>query len=509
MAILETFYYLFKSDAEALDSGLAESEKRAEQTADAVGKADNAASSLGESFKSVAMQAGAVLAAFASVGAIIEGVKAATEFNDKLGETAEALDINVEELSAWSDAAQMSGGSAEAFQGTLKSMTAAMAQVDTTGKSRLKPFFDELGVSMLDSAGKARPVMDMLPELAEKFQHLSKSEAFGMGQKLGLDQGTVMMLQRGGAELDALIRRQKELGVTTAEDAEIAGDFNDALDDTKHAMRTVYTSIASIILPGLTMLNRGLQFVITWARQNEKFVTGFFMAIGAAIAVYYLPPIISAAAATLVAIAPFLLIGAAIAAAAAAFALIYDDIMTFLEGGDSVTGRLLEWVNSFGLVRAAIDFVKALFGYLSNEIAAFLENSTAVQAGIDIMTMAFEGLKSVLDTIIEAFSWIMEKGAALGGIISSVTGALGDKISGALQAGTAALQSAGGAPLAAQTSASIGAQNTSNRTNNVNVGKVTVNTKATDSAGISKSVGGALQKQMRQAVANYDDGVAG
>lgn len=509
MAILETFYYLFKSDAKALDEGLTESEKRAKQTEESLSKTDRTAESLGGAFREVAMQAGAVLAAFASVGAIIEGVKAATEFNDKLGETAEALEVNVEDLSAWSDAAQMSGGSAEAFQGTLKGLTAAMAQVDTTGKSRLKPFFDELGVSMLDSAGKARPVMDLLPELAEKFEGLSKSEAFGLGQKLGLDQGTIMMLQRGRQGLDELIKRQKELGVTTAEDAEIAGDFNDALDDTKHVFRTIYTSIASTILPGLTMLNKGLQFVVTWARQNDKFVAGFFIAIGTAIAVYYLPPIIAAAAATLVAIAPFIAIGAAIAAAAAAFALIYDDIMTFLEGGDSVTGRLLEWVNSFGLLRAAIDFVKALFGYLSTEIGAFLENSTLVQAAIDVMTGAFEALKAVLDTIIEAFSWIMEKGAALGGIIGTVAGALGDKVSGALQAGTAALQGASGQPLAAQTSASLGAQNTSNRTNNVNVGKVTVNTKATDANGISKAVGGTLQKQMRQAVANYDDGVAG
>lgn len=507
--VLETFYFLFRSDAEALDAGLSESERRARETEDAVRSTDVAAGSLGESFKAVAMQAMGVLAAFASVGAIIEGVKAATEFNDKLGETADALEVNIEDLSAWGDAAQMSGGSAEAFQGTLKSLTAAMAAVDTTGKSRLKPFFDELGISMLDTAGKARPVMELLPELAKSFEGMSKAQSFGIGQKLGLDQGTIMMLQRGRAGLDELIARQKELGVTTAEDAEIAGDFNDAIDDTAHVFRTFYTSIASAVLPALTWLNKGLQAAMMWFRQNEKFVTGFFIAIGAAIAAYYLPAIISAAAATLVAAAPFILIGLAIAAAAAAFALIYDDIMTFLEGGDSVTGQLIDWVSGFELVKAAIGFVQALFGYLSATIGTFLESSGMVQTVIEVMTAAFQGLKSVLDAIIEAFSWLIEKGAAIGGVLSSVAGFAGEKLTAALNIGTQAMQNASGAPMAAQTSASIAAGNTSNRTNNVNVGAVNIKTKATDANGISKAVGGSLQKQMRQASANFDDGVAG
>lgn len=479
--VLETFYFLFRSDAGELDAGLSESERRARETEDAVRNTDEAAGSLGASFKNVAMQAMGVLAAFVSVGAIIEGVKAATAFNDSLGETAEALEVNVEDLSAWSDAAQASGGSADAFQGTLKGLTAAMAAADTTGKSRLKPFFDELGISMLDAAGKARPVMELLPELAASFEGMSKAQSFGIGQKLGLDQGTIMMLQRGRIGLDEIIARQKELGVTTAEDARIAGDFNDALDDTAHAFRSVFTGIASAILPALTVLNQALQVGAVWIRQNDKLVTGFFMAVAGIVTAYYLPAMYRAAVATTLATLPFIAIGVAVVAAAAAFALLYDDVMTFLEGGDSLTGNLLEWFYGLGIVKTAIGGV----------------------------TSAFEVMSAVIDSIIKAFEWLISKGGQIGDILGNLQGFASEKLTQAMEFGVNAIQSVSGNPLAAQTSASINASNISNRSQTVNMGGVSVNTQATDAAGIAKGVGQHMGVQMRQAMANFDDGVAG
>lgn len=479
--VLETFYFLFRSDAEALDAGLSESERRARETEGAVSRTDAAAGSLGESFKAVAMQAMGVLAAFASVGAIIEGVKAATEFNDKLGETAEALEVNIEDLSAWGDAAQMSGGSAEAFQGTLKSLTAAMAAVDTTGKSRLKPFFDELGISMLDTAGKARPVMELLPELAKSFEGMSKAQSFGIGQKLGLDQGTIMLLQRGRVGLDELIKRQKELGVTTEEDARIAGDFNDALDDTAHAFRGVFTGIASAILPALTALNQALQTVAVWIRQNDKLVTGFFMAVAGIVTAYYLPAMYRAAVATTLATLPFIAIGLAVVAAAAAFALLYDDVMTFLEGGESLTGDLIKWFYGLNIVKGSVSG----------------------------LTTAFEVMGDAINAIIEAFQWLISKGSQVADILGNLQGFASEKLTQAMEFGVNAIQSVSGNPLAAQTSASINASNISNRSQTVNMGGVSVNTQATDAAGIAKGVGQHMGVQMRQAMANFDDGVAG
>lgn len=48
--------------------------------------------------------------------------------------------------------------------------------------------------------------MGVLPELAESFEKLSKQESAALGQKLGLDQGTIMLLRRGRREVEDQIR---------------------------------------------------------------------------------------------------------------------------------------------------------------------------------------------------------------------------------------------------------------------------------------------------------------
>ena len=506
-SVLETFVFLFQSDARALDEGLEASERRARQTGEAVRETDRVAERLGEAFKDLAKRAAGVWVAFASMDAVFEGIRASIDLNDKLGETSEALGVAVEDLSAWGDAAQMSGGSSDAFIESLNTLNTSMNAVDVTGKSRLLPFFQELGINMLDAAGKARPVMDLLPELAKKFEGMSKSKALGLGTKLGIDKGTIMLLQRGGKEVEELIRRQKELGVSTAEDAQIAGDFNDAIDDTHHVLRTLYTSIGSAVLPMLTAFNKGIQEGMIWLRANKNVVTGFFIAVAAVITNAYLPAAIEAAATTLIMNAPFILTGLLIAGVAAAFALLYDDIMTFLDGGDSVIGQLLDWVNSFELLNAAIKFVKALFGFLSDEITNFLATSGLVKTVVDTLSMAFSGWKMILDGVIESFKWIIEKAGAIGGTLKNVAGFLGEGLTTALNIGANSLNAASNNPLAAQTSNSISSSSSSNKTSNVKIDKVEVHTQATDSEGISKGISDTLANHLKQTTAHFDDGV--
>lgn len=506
-SLLESFVYVFQSDAHALDAGLQSSEQSINRIDEGMAAADDTASGLGATFQDVAKNAMELVASYFAIDAVIGGISEAVDFADKLGETAEALELNVEELSAWSDAAQMSGGSADAFQDTLKSLNTSMTTLDETGKSKLTPFFKELGINMLDSAGKVRPVMDLLPELAKSFEGLTKTQALDYGQKLGLDAGTVMMLQKGQREVEELVKRQKELGVVTAEDAEAAGAFNDSLDDTAHAFRSIYSGIGTAVLPLLTAFIGALEDGAVWVRTNKNLVTGFFIAVGAVIAYQYLPAAISAATATIIMAAPFILLAAVVATAAAAFALIYDDIMTFVDGGDSVTGRLLEWINSFELVKAVVNFVTTGFSFLSAQIGDFLTKSSTMKAIVELLTMSFDGWKLILDGIVDAFKWIVEKGAAVGNTFKNIAGFAGEQLTNALNAGTAAMSGASNNPLASQTSSSINSANS--RSISLKMGDTNVHTQATDAKGISKSVSGHLGDQMKKTVANFDDGVAG
>jgi len=118
-------------------------------------------------------------------------------------------------------------------------------------------------------------------------------------------------------------------------------------------------------------------------------------------------------------------------------------------------------------------------------------------------------------------------GGAISGALATVKGALGIKgpdgglrqeggatgpygaataVPG-LAEGKAQLGGISGSPIGTQSAAATGAR-TSNRTTNVEVGQVNVQTQATDAAGISKTIGDSMGAQLRQAASNYDDGVA-
>lgn len=477
-SVLETFFILFESDATDAKKGADEAKKATKDLERELAATDTAANKVGGSFLSLSKSAAGALGALA--GAFVAGSQffAAVDYADKLDETSGALDASVEDLDAWGGAVKLAGGDAQTFHGTLGNLAAGMAQVDTLGKSRMLPFFKELGVSMTDAEGKTRPVLDLLPELAGAFEGLSKQQALGMGKKLGLDAGTIMLLQQGRRAVEDQIRRQKEQGVVTAQQAETAAKFNDQIDYTARAFRSLYISIGSAILPGLTAILRGLESGTNWVRKNRDFVTGFFIAVGGVVAALYVPSMLSAAAATLAATWPIIAIIAAVAAFGVVLAAVYDDIVNFMQGNDSLLGS----------------FVK------------FVTESPTFIAAIDAIGAAFEWIQGVIRTVVDVIQFATD---AWGKFKGMVGGKIDAAVNAAVSLGQAALGTAGATPLAATTSNSVMAANTRNTSNSVQIAKVEVATQATDADGIARGIGASLDAQMRQAVNTFDDGVKG
>jgi hypothetical protein len=273
------------------------------------------------------------------------------------------------------------------------------------------------------------------------------------------------------------------------------------MDDTGHAFRSIWLGVSEFVLPPLTWMMHKFQEVAQFARKHSDAVVGLLIAIGTAIAVFVLPPLVSMAVSAVVAFAPFIIAAAIVAALAAAFALLYEDIMAFVDGGDSMIGAIVgRWPIIGTVVGAIIDHFKMLFrvGEALGQFMAKLWEDPA-QAFSDFLNLILNGIKTIVN--------------ALPGL-STVLGALGIDTSikttgGAVAAGQAAVGQASASPLAAQTSGSISNSKSSNKNTSVQVGKVEVQTQATDAAGISRAIGGSLETQMRQAVNNFDDGILG
>lgn len=514
MSLLTTFGLLFETDADEarrevddLEQSLSNTESTANDTADSFDELGGAVDDSSNSFMGLADGLGAAAAGLLAVTGLFAGIISSAASTDELGKFAEVTGLSIEEIGAWSEAVTRAGGDAAAFRGTLEGLTSQLTDISLTGGGEASEVFARLGIDAINASGKMKNAFEILPELADSFQRLSKTESFAFGQKLGLDQGTILLLQQGRVAVEELVLRQKSLGVATKEDAAAAAVFNDALADSQQTFSNLFTSAGTTILPLLTKMLQGFQTIVGWIKQNKTLVTGFFIAVATVITATYLPAMASAATATLIAMSPFLLIGAAIAAVGVAFALLFEDVVAFIGGQESFIGDLAKKYEWFGsIVELVIEGVKGSF--------------ESLEAIFDWLIMLFDSPSEAIDQLGNKISNMVND---VLGMLPDVSGALDDAFSGAksffgfgdsdvsanLDKAIKITGAIDNNPLNGQTSASIvNSQQSSSRVNNVTVGSTTVNTQATDAAGVASAVGDNLNNQISMAIQQFDDAEA-
>ena len=228
-SLIDTLVVAFTGDSTALKKSAGDAEKVIQKTKNTAVDAEKAINNLGKSLLDTIKSAQRTIAGLLSVGAITKSVITQASSTAAIGDFSKAIGANIEEVDAWGKAVAREGGSAEGFQGSIKSLTDSLTELTLTGSGPAAEAFARLGIQAVDAGGNIKSAFDLLPEIADSFEDLSEVEALALGQQLGLDQSTILLLQRGRTEIDQQIRKQKELGVTTEEDAERAREFRDAM----------------------------------------------------------------------------------------------------------------------------------------------------------------------------------------------------------------------------------------------------------------------------------------
>ena len=461
MTVLETFLILFETNSDQFKKEATDAEKSLDSFEKKVKDTDNTTNKLRGSFTDMAVTAGKMLAGFFAAQSVMSNIFQQSQVSAFLNDSSEALGINTEMLSSWGGAVKENGGSVEGFIGTLRSLSTQMATLDTMGKSRLKPFFDQLGISLLDAHGKSRPVMEVLPELADAFEKMSKQESTSFGQKIGLDSGTILLLQKGKKEVAAVVEEYKKLGVVTEHDAKVADDFHDAMDRMGYVFGVMWTKIGTLLLPVLKTVVEAVTKMTGIFINNGRLVSVSLGVIAGVLSFKMMPallamvPIIGKMAlAGMAAAAPFLLWGAAIGAVI----VIGEDLLAWWEGAPSVFGTIIAKIKQMFL--DAWDDIKTSF----QAVFAF------TPAGL-----AFQTTKQALD--------------------------FGSKMIGGNDQITSTITP--------EQKAAFWASKNSSQSNSVQIGEIKVQTQATDADGISKAIGQSLDTQMRNSLNNMDDGIKG
>lgn len=414
MSILDTFYILFKTDADKAAEDIKKVDGASDQAEQGLKKVDKAASSVGSSFVAMAKQIAAPLLALASVGGAISIAMERAAAVRELDQFSSKLNSSISDVDAFQRAVKGMGGDTAAALDSLVKIGEQVNDAFSDKESGIAKDFKEWGVSFKDAKGQALGASDAMLVLAGNLEKVSRAEALSRIKKLGIeDAATIDLILKGRAALEERIRAEKELGVVTEDQARQTREYYAEMGRAQNALTSIGNIILSAVLPAFTKLVGVFADVIVWVKNNRTLVEGFFVGLAGVITAVYLPAITAAAAATLTALAPFIAVGAAIAAVGAAFALAYEDVVAFMNGQPSLIGALAERYEWFAKI---VEGVGTVFKTLKAGGAAALEGlSVAVSTAIDWAQRYAEAwlefwsqFKPIADALKEYFSAVSE-----------------------------------------------------------------------------------------------------
>ena len=363
---------------------------------------------------------GLARAAVAGAVAITGLTIASTRASDEQGKLADEIGDTVENIDALQFALERSGGSADGMTSSLRNL-AIRASEAARGVGSGVEAFGLLGISATDSNGNLKNTSDLMLEVSQRFQGLSKAKQIELADKLGI-RDSIRLLQQGPTAIRELTDEAAALGVTTAEDAAIAAEFQDSMTNLWRVVKQVARSLTRELAPIIKELtdsfiewwktNRAMieQNLPDWIDKVTMALKLMVIATGAWLAMRLVSHIMTLitlfkglSVAALAANAAALLLPALIAAGVAALALLAEDAKTFFEGGESFIGDMIE---KFPEWADEIRVVAALFATLA-----------------DLVVMIWDGLVQIVD-LAKNFSLegLKEFGANLPGFLGDVTG---------------------------------------------------------------------------------------
>jgi len=297
----------------------------------------------------------AVAAATALTGIVI----ASSLASDEQGKLADEIGETVSNINALQFAQQISGGSADGMSNSLRELSLRASEAARGVGSGVEAF-GLLGISTTDANGRIKSASNLLREVSGRMHGLGRARQIELADKLGL-RDSIRLLQMGPDAIDELISKSKALGETTAEDARVSAEFNDALVEmwsvTKQLSRVLTRSLGPILndmvdtFTDWWMINRDLieQNIPKWIDQFTTALKILAIALGTFIAMRVLIHLSKMIAlmrgltlATLAFNVSVLLLPALLAALAIAFALLVEDAKVFFEDGESFIGDMIE-----------------------------------------------------------------------------------------------------------------------------------------------------------------------
>ena len=309
-----------------------------------------------------------------------------SEYTTQLSNASAITGASVNSINALGGALKRFGGNAESAINAIKSINQHLHQAKFGGGALLE-ISKKYGVVISKGATAEQTLLN----LAKQMGRYDRQTRIAIASQLGLDEAMVRAFADGGKELEQLINKQKKLNIIDPRDEKIAQKFSYALLDLKDIFTALMRDFARVILPSFTKLLNLFTSFVEFLRKHKIFVTAFFAGILVA-----LTPILltlgKMAVASSLAFAPFYAIGAIIAS----LALVFEDLLYYFQGYESVTGNL---VKKFPLLAPLIEPLRSIVLGIYDTFKSIYTLIT--EPSWDNLSKVFKNVGNVIKSLIE------------------------------------------------------------------------------------------------------------
>jgi hypothetical protein len=534
--LLQTFYLMFKTNATQAKKDLGDMGKASEDAEKKLKKTREETGELGKAFTSTFENGLRALAAYGSFQAMKAGIVNAQQFNRELTIQTKLWGQNANEINAWGSAVKAAGGNTQSFFG----------------------WYDNIRKQQASRGQAAMPLTDLMRHIRSQVKGQdSKIAQMYFGQYGLEDPGAQSILQFGTDEqFEKMLAAHKELTKNTEAGSEAAQQFGTSWDNLSSSLGKFWTTVNTVILPPLAKFLDGLTEFFNLMANDKEAAVGTFAALTVVMLAFTaaIPAMVAGfgaiSAAALSALVPIAAMAAALTSIVAhkQIAGVIDSAgwNPFSSAEDYEMERRAKaryqgmsgGSSGAGGSKSAMDYLMNKHGLSATHAAGIVANMQAESSG-DINARGDGGrahglfqwhpdrqalIKSgtgidvsnaTKEQQLDAMMWELKQRGELGGFLSQTTASgAGSYFSQkferpaggmmeAMKRGQMAMEIAGSTPFASQSGAAG-----SGPAGGVSIGKIDVNTAATDADGIARDINSALQKHIGGVFSQNNDAVA-
>lgn len=263
-------------DPKGFKKGQREADKALKSAKDSV---KSASADMSKAIAGVAKEFALAFLGFESAVGLAKMLASLNDATTQLGRLAANTGIAASELKNWQNATELAGGSAEDFNATVNEIQKQQTSFSLTGQASWLGYLRQLKVGLLDLNGNPRSPLQLLLELSERFTHLSRPQAFQIGQQMGLTPGILNLLLQGPSAIQSLIDKQHDLHQITKDDTDASAQLSASWTLLMQQGKSLGQDLLTKIAPALQAVFNGIQSIVQAFKGGEAGAGTFGKAI--------------------------------------------------------------------------------------------------------------------------------------------------------------------------------------------------------------------------------------